>query len=336
MKKVTCAMFLCAVLWHMLLCCAVWCAGLYCTVCFLCCAMWCFAVQCSIWAVTVLYSVLYSSLLCCVGLCCTALHFTGLYCTVCWYFSPMCLSEQQHTWHTERDVNNYTCPTGVTITVNGSQFTNASFNEGTTWHCLGVILRTWDCRRDSADVTPEMVRRDIVWAWSCVCETVDVTLRTWLLRWDDVRKWHRSLITARTDALGSLPQSPITHSYRISRSCGRCCVPGKSSPTHVSTCHMTVFHDVWLFRRTEMIVRRCRWLYCGIRVVIACVLGALAPFLFFLVCLFIYCFWVFFFSCHFVVCHWGASYPPFVLKGYSFRVRLCVSQIVVGSSYHED
>ena len=31
---------------------------------------------------------------------------------------------------TERDVKNYTCPVGITRVINGTEFTNSSFNEG--------------------------------------------------------------------------------------------------------------------------------------------------------------------------------------------------------------
>ena len=46
------------------------------------------------------------------------------------FSSKKCLTERQHPLHTEMDVNNYTCPEGVTMMVNGTKFTNASFNEG--------------------------------------------------------------------------------------------------------------------------------------------------------------------------------------------------------------
>ena len=47
------------------------------------------------------------------------------------YPSEKCLSSSQHPLHTERDVNKYTCPVGITSVLNGTEFTNSSFNEGT-------------------------------------------------------------------------------------------------------------------------------------------------------------------------------------------------------------
>lgn len=44
--------------------------------------------------------------------------------------SEKCLTTSQHPLHTERDVRNYTCPAGVIKNINGTEFTNASFNEG--------------------------------------------------------------------------------------------------------------------------------------------------------------------------------------------------------------
>ena len=44
--------------------------------------------------------------------------------------SEKCLTSSQHPLHTERDVRNYTCPEGVIKIINGTEFTNASFNEG--------------------------------------------------------------------------------------------------------------------------------------------------------------------------------------------------------------
>ena len=46
------------------------------------------------------------------------------------YPSEKCLSSSQHPLHTERDVNKYTCPVGITSVINGTEFTNSSFNEG--------------------------------------------------------------------------------------------------------------------------------------------------------------------------------------------------------------
>lgn len=45
-------------------------------------------------------------------------------------FSKKCLTESQHPLHTERDVRRYTCPVGVSEIINGTEFTNSSFNEG--------------------------------------------------------------------------------------------------------------------------------------------------------------------------------------------------------------
>ncbi|XP_020629537.1 chloride channel protein C-like [Orbicella faveolata] len=45
--------------------------------------------------------------------------------------SDKCLTASQHPLHTERDVRNYTCPGDTTI-INGTVFTNASFNEVAT------------------------------------------------------------------------------------------------------------------------------------------------------------------------------------------------------------
>ena len=46
------------------------------------------------------------------------------------YPSEKCLTSSQHPLHTERDVNKYTCPVGITSVFNGTEFTNSSFNEG--------------------------------------------------------------------------------------------------------------------------------------------------------------------------------------------------------------
>ena len=46
------------------------------------------------------------------------------------YPSEKCLTSSQHPLHTERDVNKYTCPVGITSVINGTEFTNSSFNEG--------------------------------------------------------------------------------------------------------------------------------------------------------------------------------------------------------------
>ena len=46
------------------------------------------------------------------------------------YPSEQCLTSSQHPLHTERDVNKYTCPVGITSVINGTEFTNSSFNEG--------------------------------------------------------------------------------------------------------------------------------------------------------------------------------------------------------------
>ena len=46
------------------------------------------------------------------------------------YPSEKCLTGSQHPLHTERDVNKYTCPVGITSDINGTEFTNSSFNEG--------------------------------------------------------------------------------------------------------------------------------------------------------------------------------------------------------------
>ena len=53
------------------------------------------------------------------------------------YSSEKCLSSSQHPLHTERDVNKYTCPVGITSVINGTEFTNSSFNEGNR-RCGGV------------------------------------------------------------------------------------------------------------------------------------------------------------------------------------------------------
>ncbi|KXJ16127.1 chloride channel protein D [Exaiptasia diaphana] len=47
-------------------------------------------------------------------------------------YSPKCLSTSHGPLHTERSVKNYTCPSGITVVYNGTQFTNASFNEVAT------------------------------------------------------------------------------------------------------------------------------------------------------------------------------------------------------------
>ncbi|XP_073241792.1 chloride channel protein C-like [Porites lutea] len=47
-------------------------------------------------------------------------------------FSEKCLTSSQHPLHTERDVKNYTCPVGITRVINGTEFTNSSFNEVAT------------------------------------------------------------------------------------------------------------------------------------------------------------------------------------------------------------
>ena len=49
------------------------------------------------------------------------------------YLSEKCLTSSQHPLHTERDVKNYTCPVGITRVINGTEFTNSSFNEGNWW-----------------------------------------------------------------------------------------------------------------------------------------------------------------------------------------------------------
>ena len=47
-------------------------------------------------------------------------------------FNPgeKCLTGSQRPMLTERDVKNYTCPVGITRVINGTEFTNSSFNEG--------------------------------------------------------------------------------------------------------------------------------------------------------------------------------------------------------------
>ena len=45
--------------------------------------------------------------------------------------SPECLVEHRSPLHTERTVNNYTCEEGITLMVNGTKYTNGSFNQGT-------------------------------------------------------------------------------------------------------------------------------------------------------------------------------------------------------------
>ncbi|XP_073241791.1 chloride channel protein D-like [Porites lutea] len=49
-------------------------------------------------------------------------------------FNPgeKCLSSSQRPMLTERDVKNYTCPVGITRVINGTEFTNSSFNEVAT------------------------------------------------------------------------------------------------------------------------------------------------------------------------------------------------------------
>ncbi|XP_074627638.1 chloride channel protein C-like [Acropora palmata] len=47
-------------------------------------------------------------------------------------YSKKCLTESQHPLHTERDVRRYTCPVGVSEIINGTEFTNSSFNEVAT------------------------------------------------------------------------------------------------------------------------------------------------------------------------------------------------------------
>ena len=41
-----------------------------------------------------------------------------------------CLTGSQRPMLTERDVKNYTCPVGIIRVINGTEFTNSSFNEG--------------------------------------------------------------------------------------------------------------------------------------------------------------------------------------------------------------
>ena len=53
------------------------------------------------------------------------------------YPSEKCLTTSQHPLHTERDVKNYTCPVGITSVINGTEFTNSSFNEGNGGWGLG-------------------------------------------------------------------------------------------------------------------------------------------------------------------------------------------------------
>ena len=55
------------------------------------------------------------------------------------YPSEKCLSSSQHPLHTERDVNKYTCPVGITSVINGTEFTNSSFNEGNRRWGAGVV-----------------------------------------------------------------------------------------------------------------------------------------------------------------------------------------------------
>ncbi|XP_022809140.1 chloride channel protein A-like [Stylophora pistillata] len=47
-------------------------------------------------------------------------------------FRKKCLTDAQHPLHTERDVQNYTCPAFDTVTINGTQYTNSSYNEVAT------------------------------------------------------------------------------------------------------------------------------------------------------------------------------------------------------------
>ena len=44
--------------------------------------------------------------------------------------SEECLVERRSPLHTERTVNNYTCEEGITLMVNGTKYTNGSFNQG--------------------------------------------------------------------------------------------------------------------------------------------------------------------------------------------------------------
>ena len=55
-------------------------------------------------------------------------------------FNPgeKCLTGSQRPMLTERDVKNYTCPVGITRVINGTEFTNSSFNEGKQWMGEGV------------------------------------------------------------------------------------------------------------------------------------------------------------------------------------------------------
>ena len=46
------------------------------------------------------------------------------------YPGEKCLTGSQRPLLTERDVKNYTCPVGITRVINGTEFTNSSFNEG--------------------------------------------------------------------------------------------------------------------------------------------------------------------------------------------------------------
>ena len=46
------------------------------------------------------------------------------------YPGEKCLTTSQRPLLTERDVKNYTCPVGITSVINGTEFTNSSFNEG--------------------------------------------------------------------------------------------------------------------------------------------------------------------------------------------------------------
>ncbi|XP_048583909.1 chloride channel protein D [Nematostella vectensis] len=47
-------------------------------------------------------------------------------------FSPKCLTHSHGPFHTEVNVNNYTCRQGITVTLNNTVFTNSSYNEVAT------------------------------------------------------------------------------------------------------------------------------------------------------------------------------------------------------------
>ena len=57
-------------------------------------------------------------------------------------FNPgeKCLTGSQRPMLTERDVKNYTCPVGITRVINGTEFTNSSFNEGNQGEGVGVAV----------------------------------------------------------------------------------------------------------------------------------------------------------------------------------------------------